>query len=70
MKKSPKHDCPVMSKDFGWTELPIGTVGVCSCGRSYRVMRPAFADRHRWQKILMPDLREQAIIEEGEALDV
>jgi hypothetical protein len=53
----------------GWVdEYPLDTVGQCSCGRYYRVIRPAFADRTRWQRIIWPSTPERAIIEEGEAV--
>jgi hypothetical protein len=66
-KNFPKHDCPCMFGG-GWTDWQEGVVGMCSCGRPYRVIRPAFADRRRWQRIIWPSTQERAIIEEGETV--
>lgn len=66
-----KHDCPVMFAGGWTTRFAEGTVGVCAdCGRPYRVIRPAYADRLRWSRLVWASSAETAIIEEQEAVPV
>lgn len=48
-------------------QYPIGTLLLCRCGKNWHLIRPAFADRTRWEPVRWYDFGLRKLIKHFES---